>query len=690
MKYATNAVSVSVPAALHLIRQGQWAAAEKMLRTLASGGDVQAVELLGKICLQAHRTAEAVQWFRKALSFGETSERLNDMGVALVLNGARDPAGRCYQRAMTLDPAAPAPLCNLGRLLFSEGKKHEAVPLLRKSVACDDTYCPGYLYLGIALLGTGDAAGAIAALERAVALGPKNPMSHCYLAKALHQQGNIPAAIKACQQALAVQPGDLMTLAELGMLWFGQGRLSQALGCFQQYLARVPGSGEAHNNCGLVLQQMGRRDEAIRHFRTALNGPHRFPPAAINLGSTLHLSGQWQEAEATFKQACALAPDDPHAFAGLADIEQSIGNAPAAFQAFIRAIELEPENPEYYRRLVSLGKKWPLPAALRAHLLDMQTHEDRLSDRDRSELHFALYRLCLQEDLHDDAIRHLLTANAARRRTLRYNTRGVTQLVARISADTPAGLFGRKAGLGEPSDLPVFIVGMPRCGSTLLEQILSAHPDICGPGELTDFSEVVHPRPDDVPETDISHLSGEDMRILARRYLKALKAYAPDARRIINKLPWNFFLVGYIHLLLPHARIIHMQRDPVDCCFSCFEQDFRGSLDFSYDQAELGHYYRAYEAMMAHWRAVLPAGTLCEISYEALIGNPEAEVRRVLAYCGVDWDPACLNFYQSDRAVLTASVMQVRQPLYASSVGKWKRYAEALAPLRRALSGDAA
>jgi hypothetical protein len=254
----------------------------------------------------------------------------------------------------------------------------------------------------------------------------------------------------------------------------------------------------------------------------------------------------------------------------------------------------------------------------------------------------------------------------------------------------PAEAIARGCGRGDPDETPIFIVGMPRSGSSLLEQILAAHPQIHGAGELLQMKQlVVHEFANQGPfPASMGNRTPDQLRALGRRYLAATKARAPGAQRIIDKLPLNFYFAGLIHLMLPNARIIHLRRDPLDTCLSCHTTLFREPVRYAHDQAELGRFYRAYQTLMAHWRQVLPPARFIEVEYGDLVADPAAQARRLLEFCGMPWDDACLRPEHSDRPIRTASRLQARQPVYRGSVGRAGRYRDYLGPLVAAL-GDA-
>jgi hypothetical protein len=250
-----------------------------------------------------------------------------------------------------------------------------------------------------------------------------------------------------------------------------------------------------------------------------------------------------------------------------------------------------------------------------------------------------------------------------------------------------AALLRDKVGGGDPSSLPVFIVGMPRSGTTLIEQILASHSKVFGAGESQEFGHAVvalsKPGPA-FPELAFN-LTADALRSLGLGYVTALTAAGSGAERIVDKMPSNFLYAGLIHLALPNARIIHARRDPIDTCWSCFSLLFAGNQPHTYDLGELGRYYRAYAALMAHWRCVLPPGVMLEVRYEDLVDDLENNARAILAHCGLDWEEACLNFHETRRPVQTASSLQVRQPIYRGSVGRASAYRHLLQELVEAL-----
>jgi hypothetical protein len=320
----------------------------------------------------------------------------------------------------------------------------------------------------------------------------------------------------------------------------------------------------------------------------------------------------------------------------------------------------------------------------------METLEQQLQSlslEEQIDLHFALGKAYADLGADTQSFRHLLEGNALMRRRIPYDEAKALDWLARMRRVFTSELMREKEGLGDPSAVPIFILGMPRSGTTLIEQILASHPKVFGGGELRDMSAVadtIHGANGTAVPEAIPDMSGERLRQSGADYVRRIRRRAPESERITDKMPGNFALAGLIHLALPNARIIHACRDLRDTAFSCFSLLFARGYGFSYDLAELGSYCRAYQELMTHWHRVMP-GAILDVHYEQVVDNLEQEARRIIDYCGLPWNEACLDFHQTERSVRTASAAQVRQPIYHSSIGRWRRHEIRLRPLLQAL-----
>jgi hypothetical protein len=374
-----------------------------------------------------------------------------------------------------------------------------------------------------------------------------------------------------------------------------------------------------------------------------------------------------------YEHALVLNPDDARAHNGVGLALTFEGKVDDAIQHFDRAIAISPEYaaPHYNRAQLKTFR----PDETDLATLIALAGADTTTARDRPYLHFALAKALDDCGDYARAFEHLRKGNTLKRQQIAYNESGVRGLFERIATAFDATLFDRFQGEGDLSSTPVFVLGMPRSGSTLVEQILASHPNIYGAGEL-DVLRSVAKDPSFVPTLDAVILQQ-----LGRYYLAHLPPLPKGKVRIIDKTPDNFLRIGLIRLILPNAKIIHTMRDPIDTCVSCYSQLFTCGHSFSYDLGELGRYYRGYSELMTHWKCVLPPGTILDVSYESVVDDLVGQARRMIEYCGLPWSDECINFYSTKRPIQTASAVQVRKPLFRTSLQRWRKYEAELAPL---------
>lgn len=444
------------------------------------------------------------------------------------------------------------------------------------------------------------------------------------------------------------------TLSE-GVELLKVGRLREAADCFSQLLSSDPKDARPWHFLGLVAGREHDYKRAAALMETSLKLDGSSPDCHHNLGSTCRVLGRFEEAEQHYATALRLKPDYAEAYFNLS-----------------QARKFSADDPE--------------PAAV-----VRQLERTGLSSEEFCFLHFAAGKM--QDDLgnYDLAFGHYRQGNDARQ--IDFDSEAHSAHVQRLMEIFDHELVGSTAGRPRV-ELPVFVVGMPRSGTTLVEQILASHPEVFGGGELPDIRSICgtlpehtadrFPYPECVPQLSDSIATG-----FGRSYLTRLRTLDADAARIVNKTPGNYEHLGMIAMMLPGARVIHCRRDPLDTCLSCYFQRFRTGQEFSYSLEDLGSYYRRYERLMEHWRDVLPEPVF-EVDYEALVDQPEETARDLIDYLGLPWDAQCMKFYESERPVTTASNWQVRQPLYRSAVRRWEKYASHLGPLRAALEAHAA
>lgn len=479
---------------------------------------------------------------------------------------------------------------------------------------------------------------------------PDFAKAHFNLGILFFQQERFAEAETALREAIRLAPTHSKALDALASVLMRTNRPTEATGFIRQALASDPGNASAHNNLGVINADLKNHAEALASFSKAIASNSRLASAYSNRGYLYMETGAFAEAERDLNTAIRIDPNLTEAYLNLALMEKPRAEAP-----WLKQLEAA-----YQRR-------GALTASQQCFLeFAMGKVREGLKDYDAA---FAAYQA--GNDLHFGAHPY---DEAMQERWLADTTSRYTAEVLALGTERP------EAGDGD-GRVPVFIVGMPRSGSTLLEQILSSHPDFYGAGELSLMPDIVR---------QLRFAGGNApnwekllprLRALGKNYLDQVWKRSPDSHFISDKLPGNFRHLGLLHLMLPQARIIHSMRDPMDTCLSCYFLRFKQGHEYTYDLGALGRYYLRYAQVMDHWRKVLPPGKMLDVSYEELIENPEQQIRRLLDYVGLPWDPACLNFHENKRAVGTASVAQVRKQMYSSSRGRWRRFEKHLAPL---------
>jgi Flp pilus assembly protein TadD len=601
---------------------------------------------------RAGRLSEAVGYYHQILALApELPEVHTNLGAALAAMGKLADAEVAYRSAIRLKPDYVQAHNNLGNTLKSQGKFNEAEAALRRAIALMENYPEAYSNLGVVLFGLGRLEDAEAAYRRAIALKPDFAAAYNNLGNVLRDLGRLDDAAAACCRAITLQPDYPDAYANLGNTLKDLGSLEASETVLRKAIALRPDHAEAHSNLGNVLMDQGRLKESAALLRHAIALKPDFAGAYNNLGLALKELGRFDEARRATEEAIRLAPRKASYYCNLGELTHFAADDPHV--AAMEALAATPGS---------------------------------LSTTDQIALHFALAKAYEHISWNAIAFRQLLTGNALKRRHIAYDEAAESRQMDRVAAVFTPELMRSHEGVGEPSRVPVFIVGMLRSGTTLVEQILASHPAVFGAGELKLFDAAaagVAPAAQGSPGfPDIaSTMSGEQFRELGARYLVELMRLAPDAARITDKMPSNFVYAGLIHLALPNAVIIHTVRDPVDTCVSCFSKLFSEGQKHTYDLAELGRYYRRYQSLMAHWRRVLPPGRILDVRYEDVVADLEGASRRILAHCGLPWDARCLEFHRTERPIRTASATQVRQPIYKSAIGRRRAYEEFLGPL---------
>jgi tetratricopeptide (TPR) repeat protein len=594
-------------------------------------------------------------------------------------------AADLFKRAAIVAPQDAAAHGSLGSVLNALGRHAEALPQIRKAIALNSGNAGTYIDLGNALAGLDRHEEALAAYREAAVLAPGLTDAYFNAGNSLVALGRHEDAVIQFEKVLTQSPNHPGALNNLGSLFMLLRRPEAALECFKRALSGQPKFALASSNLGKALTALGRHDEAADAYRKALAHQPDDPVLLNKLANSLSAAARPAESLEIFERLIGLDPNAGAFHYGAGNALLFLGRLEEARRALERAVILSPHVPTFHCALVNAGTVRAEDPRLQV-MEEMARNAEAFSADEQIGLHFALAKAYDDLKRYELAFGHLQKGNAIKRHLISYDEAREMEFFRAIATSFTAELFETRRGAGNPSEVPVFIVGMPRSGTTLIEHILASHPDVFGAGELTDLNLVITGSQTGARLRYVAvNLLTCDLRGLGERYLEKLLPKAPAAKRITDKLPGNFCHAGFIHLMLPKARIIHVRRDPLDTCFSCYSRLFGRDLNFAYDLGELGRFYKGYEALMAHWRSVLPEGAMLEVEYESLIGNFEEEVRRIVEYCGLEWDKRCLKFYETERSVHTVSAVQVRQPVFRSSVGRWRHYKDYLGPLLEVL-----
>lgn len=535
---------------------------------------------------------------------------------------------------------------------------------------------------------------ALAAFQKTAELMPGDAEAHFNLGVVLKSLGQLDDAVASYRRALQLNPGFAEAHSNLGNALKDLGQLENAVTSYRRALMIKSNSATAQNSLGIALKDQGKLYAAIECYRKAIEIKPDYAEAHSNLGNALKDLGQLEEAMASFRRALEIDPKCDEAMLGVSHLCVINGAMKEAEEMVNKALAIKPGHLDARILLANLTKARPGDenlTALVAAEQAMRNSPSPLPNNQVISLHFALGKCFDDLGEHDLAFPHFLAGCKLKRATFQYDAAQVTRHFDNVMKVFDRTTLERLRGGGNTSNVPIFVLGMPRSGTTLTEQIIASHPEVYGAGELPDMLQIAQRAvtastgfPGNILALDRAGLTrwGDD-------YVAALRQHAPDARHVTDKLPDNFMFIGLIHVMLPNAKIIHVNRNPVDTCLSCFTKLSSRGLDQSYDLTELGRYYADYARLMEHWRRVLPADAFLDVQYEDIVADQEAQARRMIAFCGLEWNDACLDFHNTKRSVNTASMTQVRRPIYKSAVERWRPYEKYLGPLLDAL-GDLA
>jgi tetratricopeptide (TPR) repeat protein len=617
----------------------------------------------------------------------DCAEAANHLGLALLAQGKTAAAVEHFQHALRLRPELAMFHNNLGTALRQLGDKNQAIDHFRRAVQLDPQLAEGHTNAGQLLLERKDVEDALFHCREAARLRPDLAEAHNNLGNVLRELDRLEEAKSSYAEVLRLNPDLALAYSNMGQALQQEGKLDDALTWYQHALKLEPESARIHCNLASAFLEQEKHEDSAAHYERAIQFDPNYAEAHNGLGLLRHKQGNDEAAQAHYRHAIQLQPDLASAHANLGVVLQELSAFDEAQSCFREALRHDPKNAAAYAQLAMIFRDRLLEEdrkAMKKLLANSHTNESQ-----RMALHYGLAHVLDADGDYASAAAHLRQANALQEASWRklgqgYNPAAHADYVSSTIATMTPEFFRQVRGFGVDSERQIFIVGLPRSGTTLVEQILASHSQVFGAGELRDVSEDLESLPKIMKSADsaiecLGRLDGETARAVAEAHLARLSVRNASAARIVDKMPDNYLHLGLIATLFPRAKVIHCRRDLRDVAVSCWMTQFV-QIRWASDPGHLSSRFREYRRLMEHWRRVLPV-PLLEVDYEETVADLDMVARRLVAACGLEWEPTCLDFHKTRRPVRTASVRQVRQPIHTRSVARWKNYEQALAAL---------
>lgn len=603
-----------------------------------------------------------------------------------------DPQGakEAAEAALAIAGKLPEAMVELGLAHAALGEGTKAIKAFERALSIEPEFPNAWRALGDQLTLAGDHEGADRAYARHIRSQVRDPA--LLAAAAALAEGRLAIAERGIKDYLARHPTDVMAIRMLAELAARIGRYEDAENLLARCLELAPSFAAARHNYAIILLRRNKPEESAAQVAALLKADPKNPNFLVLKAAALVRIGGYEDAIAIYEKLLKEYPRQPKSWMSFGHALKTVGRTAESIEAYRTSIRMLPNLGEAYWSLANLKTFKFTEADIEA--MNVQLARGDLDETDRLHLHFALGKAYEDLQRYEDSFRHYEQGNAIGQQRSNYDEDETSIRRERTQTVFTRDTFERRKGQGCLAPDPIFILGMPRAGSTLLEQILSSHSQVEGTMELPDIMTIAKRLGGKAKASDeskypeiVRELTGDQLKALGEEYLERTRIQRKtDKPFFIDKMPNNFVHIGLIRLILPNAKIIDARRHPLACCFSGYKQHFAHGQNFSYGLERIGRYYRDYVLLMKHWDEVLP-GFVHRVIYENLVADTEAEVRRLLEFCGLDFEPACLAFHETKRAVRTASSEQVRQPIYSEGVDQWRNYEPWLGPLKAAL-GD--
>ncbi|MBT8049301.1 MAG: sulfotransferase [Gammaproteobacteria bacterium] len=631
---------------------------DEALNTLKSG-DVEEAELICR---------------RTLPHFGRDPNILCLLGEICIRRRRPQEARHLFAEVLGRQPGFPRALEGIGLALLADKKPADAAEYLVKAAAAAPKRSKTRIALARALAESGHYAESEKAIRKAFDLNPRQAaLNQVEIALA---EGRLEEAEKQLREILVQDPQDVKALRMLASIAVEASRFRPARKMLERAVALNPGFVPAWNDLANLLMKQDRYDEALDAVQRALDIDPKMVQTWITRANILTRAQRNEESLETYGKALELSPRNAGALSGMGHVLKTIGQQEKSIEAFRQCIKAHPAYGEAYWSLANLKTFEFNDEEVR--VMEKMVADDQLADEPRVNFFLSLGKHYENEKDYDRAFDHYRRGNDLRREHEVYDPVQTQVVHDRIIKVFSQDFLQEREGWGDPDAAPILVVGLPRSGSTLIEQILASHSMVEGTMELPDLSRVIadlskaSPRGVEYPEA-VLELDEDAVGSLGRAYLQSTMRYRTGKAYFIDKMPNNFPSIGFLQLILPNAKVIDARRHPLDSCLGSYKQLFFKGQSFTYDHFELGHYYLEYRRIMNHWASTLP-GKVLDVHYEQMVTDQENQTRRLLEYCGLPWEDQCLRFYETERAINTASSEQVRQPIYTGAMNFWRNY----------------
>jgi tetratricopeptide (TPR) repeat protein len=665
---------------------GRLQEAEQLLRQILKfqPKNAHALHLLGVVTFQAGQPILAFDLIRQAIEIEPAALFESNLAEMLRQQGRVDEAIEHGRKAVSLDPTMASAHSNLGIALFDAMHFEEAEKAHQRGLALAPNLLQSLNNLGSIERARGNKSQALVWYRKALAISPDFIESLTNIGAVLVEEDRPEEAVQPLLKVLQAYPDSPEALCNLGLSYFKQDDMTKGEALLRRSLENRPGYPEAQIGLARLLQDDNRIDEAKTLLLDLTNRLPDKTDAWCQLGSVLTEQGDAEQAQAAFKRALSVDSKAVDAITGLANLNLEAGKIDDAVAGLQAAIEIDPDNIGarfHLTQSAKVKKGCANLAVLEAKATSLHT----LSADKRISLHYALGKAYDDLKAYDKAFPHFIQGAKLKRQKIQYSALADANRTRNIIETFSPDFFKSLSGGGDLDATPIFVLGMPRSGTTLTEQIIASHPLVHGAGELNDLFEVVQqpvkgsavlPYPD-----NLRGIHPNTLTQWGAAYIARLRQHSSTSQRITDKMPVNYMAMGLIVQMLPNAKIVHVKRNPVDTCLSCFTRLFNRHQDATYDLAELGQHYVSYDLLMHHWRRLLPPDSFIEVQYEDIVADMVGQSKRLIEFVGLPWHDACLDFHKNERSIRTASVAQVRQPIYNSSVERWRHYETFLTPL---------